>query len=163
MAWQPSKLTREQMAERRREGGRLLRAGKLSQTEIARELGVSDAAVSHWKKQLAAAGRKGLAATVSTGRPKKLNRTQRRQLLRLLKRGARAAGFDTERWTQARIQQVIAREFQVQYHPLYISRLLKVLGWSVQKPEPHPQEQDPAAVAAWQHQGWANLKKKRAA
>jgi DNA-binding CsgD family transcriptional regulator len=39
--WQPSKLTPEQIEERRMEGGRLLREGNLSQAEIARRLGVS--------------------------------------------------------------------------------------------------------------------------
>lgn len=41
MEWQPSTFTREQMEERRLEGGRLLRSGKLSQADIARRLGVS--------------------------------------------------------------------------------------------------------------------------
>jgi hypothetical protein len=36
MIWTPSKLTREQMEERRLEGGRLLKEGKLSKAEIAR-------------------------------------------------------------------------------------------------------------------------------
>jgi len=32
------------------------------------------------------------------------------------KQGAHAHGYDTDRWTQRRIQQVIAREFGVTYH-----------------------------------------------
>lgn len=36
MTWKPTYLTREQMEKRRLEGGRLLKAGKLSQAEIAR-------------------------------------------------------------------------------------------------------------------------------
>ena len=50
----------------------------------------------------------------------------------MLKQGARAHGFATDRWTQRRIQQVIAREFGVTYHPKYVGRLMKALGWSVQ-------------------------------
>jgi predicted transcriptional regulator len=49
MTWQPKKLTREQMAERRAEATRLLEAGKMKQVEIARYLGVTEAAVSKWK------------------------------------------------------------------------------------------------------------------
>ena len=41
MTWKPSYLTREQLEERRLAGGRLLKAGKLSQAEIARQVGVS--------------------------------------------------------------------------------------------------------------------------
>ena len=52
MKWQPKKLTRRQMAERRKEGVKLLKAGEKSQAEIARHLGVTEAAVSKWKKKL---------------------------------------------------------------------------------------------------------------
>ena len=52
MTWQPIKLTREQMAEQRAEGVRLLEVGEMTQAEIARYLGVTEAAVSKWKRQL---------------------------------------------------------------------------------------------------------------
>ena len=52
MTWRPKKLTREQMAERRMEGVRLLEKGSQSQAEIARILGVSEAAVCVWAKKL---------------------------------------------------------------------------------------------------------------
>jgi transposase len=50
--WQPSKLTPEQIEERRMEGGLLLREGSLSQAEIARRMGVSSSAVSQWARQI---------------------------------------------------------------------------------------------------------------
>lgn len=50
MTWRPSQLTREQLEERRMEGGRLLSEGNLSQREIALELGVHEASVSRWKE-----------------------------------------------------------------------------------------------------------------
>jgi hypothetical protein len=40
MAWQPARLTRVQMEERRLAAGQLLRAEGLSQAEIARRLGI---------------------------------------------------------------------------------------------------------------------------
>jgi len=60
MTWKPSNLTREQMEERRQAGGRMLKAGKLSQAEIARQLGVSRATVSDWAKVVESQGMKGL-------------------------------------------------------------------------------------------------------
>ena len=50
----------------------------------------------------------------------------------MLKQGARAHGFATDRWTQRRIQQVITRELGVTYRPKYVGRLMKALGRSVQ-------------------------------
>jgi len=50
--WRPRKLTQGQIEERRLEGGRLLRAGRLTRAEIAQRLGVSLRAVQHWARQL---------------------------------------------------------------------------------------------------------------
>jgi transposase-like protein len=52
MIWRPKHLTRSQREERRLEAGRLLQAGQLSHTDIARRLGVSRMAVSTWARQL---------------------------------------------------------------------------------------------------------------
>ena len=48
------------MEERRLEGGRLLEVGKMSQAEIARHLGVSEATISRWKKTLKEGGSEAL-------------------------------------------------------------------------------------------------------
>src|SRR5438046_3229166 len=130
MEWKPSQLTRAQMEERRQRGGHLLQAGKLSQAEIARLVGVSRATVSDWAKQIHPGGLRQLRLRTASGRPAKLTRVQHRERLRQLKRGALLAGFDTDRWTLRRIQQLIERLFGVRYHPNYLNRLLKPLGWS---------------------------------
>ncbi len=52
--------TREQLAERRMEGDRLLENGSKSQAEIARILGVSAATVSVWAKKLREYGKGSL-------------------------------------------------------------------------------------------------------
>lgn len=163
MAWQPKELTREQQAERRAEGVRLLEAGEMTQAEIGRHLGVTEAAVSKWKKQLAEGGRAALQQRKATGRPPKLDEAAKQTLVKKLEAGALAAGFPTEQWTQARVQQVIKREFGVDYHQNYISRLLGDLGWSVQKPDPRAIERDEELIQAWLRQDWPRIKKSSAA
>ena len=121
MTWRPKVLTRQQMEERRLEGARLLKAGRLSCSPASRT------AVTKWKKQLTESGLRGLKARRP---PRKLSANQCQRLVSMLKQGAR--GFATDRWTQRRIQQVIAREFGVTYHPKYVGRLMKALDWSVQ-------------------------------
>jgi transposase len=162
MIWKPSHLTREQMAERRRTGGHLLRQGKLSQSEIARQLGVTRMAVSHWAKQIHQGGLRQLRQRKSTGCPPKLTAVQQKAMLRLLKRGARAAGFPTERWTLQRIQKTIEQEFQVVYHPNYVAALLHKLNWSFQVPLPRAKEQDEKLIRAWLTQDWPRIKKRHA-
>jgi transposase len=159
MAWTPTYLTREQLEERRLTGGRLLKAGRLSQAEIARELGVSRAAVSGWAKQLAAGGLRALRCRKAPGGPGKLTAVQKAKLKRLLKRGARAAGFETERWTLGRVRTVIQQEFGVTYHVSYLSQLLHQLGWSRQQPLPRATEREEDLIRAWLTQDWPRIKK----
>ncbi|WP_414640790.1 transposase [Archangium sp.] len=83
MGWLPRRLTAEQLEERRREAVRLLRGGHHSQAEVARRLGVSEAAVSHWARQLREGGSvRALRRRLRPGRPPYLEPSQWRQLAR---------------------------------------------------------------------------------
>jgi transposase len=163
MTWKPSYLTREQMEERRLAGGRLLKAGKLSQAEIARELGVSRATVSDWAKTVEAKGIRGLRKRKAAGSQSKLNPLQKQKLKYMLDRGALANGFPTDRWTLERVRQLIQQKFEITYHPNYLNRLLRNLGFSPQKPLPQAIEQEKELVQAWLQQDWPRIKKVAAA
>ena len=163
MTWQAEKLTREQLAERRAEAVRLLEVGEMKQVEIARYLGVTEAAVSKWKRQLAEEGPQALQQRKATGRPPRLDEAAKQALVKKLEEGAVAAGYPTEQWTQARVKKVIEREFGVRYHQNYISRLLDDLGWSVQKPDPRAIERDEDLIRAWLSRDWPRIKKGAAA
>lgn len=151
------------MEERRLEAARLLRTGKLSQAAIARDLGVSRAAVSQWAKTLQKGGVGQLRRRHGGGVSGRLTAEHQRRLRQLLKRGAVAAGFETERWTLARVQQVIEREFGVHYHPHHVSKILKRLEWSVQQPLPRAVERDEDVIRAWLAHDWPRIKKGAAA
>ena len=159
MTWKPSCLTREQLEERRLEGGRLLKAGKLTQAEIARQLGVSRATISDWAKKVEAEGMRGLRKRTAKGGSSKLTKEQKQRLKRLLDRGAVSNGFSTDRWTLERVRQLIQRAFKVSYHRNYLNRLLRQLGFSPQKPLPQAVEQEKALVEAWLQQDWPRIKK----
>lgn len=148
------------MAERRRQGGQWLKHTTMSQAEIARRLDVSRTAVSRWAKQMHHGGLGALRPRRASGRPCKLTRAQERELKRVLRRGALAAGFRTDRWTLCRIQIVIRRTFQVHYHPNYLNRLLSRLGFSWQQPLPRARERNAAAIRAWRLHAWPRIKKK---
>jgi transposase len=163
MTWKPSYLTREQMEERRREGARLLRVGKLTKAEIARQLGVSRATVGAWAKVLAADGLRGLRQRKSSGRASKLTAEHKKRLKRMLDRGAIASGYPTDRWTLVRVSELIKKEFSISYHPNSLKRVLDKLGYSVQKPLPRAAEQDEKLVKAWLEKDWPRIKKESAA
>jgi putative transposase len=151
------------MEERRKEGGRLLRAGKMTKAEIARQMGVSRAAVSTWAKVIEAGGLRGLRRRISSGRESKLTAEHKKRLKRLLDRGAIASGYPTDRWTLVRVCELIKKEFAISYHPNSIKRVLDKLGYSVQKPLPRAAEQDEKLVKAWLAKDWPRIKKESAA
>jgi transposase len=157
--WRPAHLTLEQMEERRLAAARLLREGRFSQAEIARQLGVSRASVSRWAATLAQDGPRGLEARPIPGRSPRLDDKAWARLGRLLDRGAMAAGFATERWTLKRIAALIEREFGIHYHPRSLERPLKAHGFSVQRPATRARERDELVIAVWPKRDWVALKK----
>jgi putative transposase len=163
MTWKPTKLTREQMEERRLEGGRLLKEGKLSKAEIARHLGVTRGSVTAWAKVIKAGGLRRLRQRKSSGRRSKLTGEIRRKLKRLLDCGALVAGFPTDRWTLVRVSELIKKEFDINYHPNSLRRVLDQMGYSVQKPLARVAERDEKLVKAWLEKDWPRIKKSAAA
>ena len=82
------------MEERRLEGGRLLKEGKMSQAEIARHLGVvSRATVSDWAQMVKAKDIGGLRKKKAPGSQSKLSKVQKEKLKRMLDRGALRVDF----------------------------------------------------------------------
>ena len=83
-----------------------------------------------------------------------------------LRRGAPAAGFPTDVWTVPRVAQMIARLTGEQFHPSQVWRLLRALGWSVQRPARQARERDEAAIQRWRRQrlaaGKKNARRRRA-
>lgn len=111
-------------------GGRLLRKGQLTQAEIARRLGVSSSAVNQWSQILRQQGLAGLRRKPLPGRKPRLTAEDWRYLLEVLRHGASAAGWRTDRWSWARIGVLLKRTFGVKYNPRYLSGRLNALGFS---------------------------------
>jgi transposase len=59
---------------------------------------------------------------------------QRANLPDLMAKGAEASGFIGDVWTTARVAEVIRREFGVRHHPAHVSRILRALRWTAQRP-----------------------------
>lgn len=145
--------------------GRRLRAWELkqegwSQHEIAEALGVSKGAVSQWMRRgREGGGIEGLKRRIAPGAPRRLSEEERAQLPELVARGAPAHGFRGEVWTCQRVAEVINRHFGVSYHPAHVSRLLRALGLSLQKPERRANQRDEEAIRRWKEERWPSLKK----
>ena len=146
--------------------GRRLRAFELKkrgwkQAQIADALGVSEGAVSQWMKRAREEGVEGLRHKPPPVATPRLSEQERAKLPELLERGAEAHGFRGEVWTCERVAIVIRREFGVSYHPAHVSRLLKALRQSLQKPQRRAEQRDEEAIERWKEQRWPSLKKGR--
>lgn len=138
-----------------------LREDGWEQRDIAQTLGVTEGAVSQWMKAADNLGPAALAASPHPGSPPRLGEAQFQHLLAILAKGAEAYGFRGEIWTCARIACVIAKEFGVSYHKAHVSRLLKQLKWTPQKPRQRAAQQDEAETERWRLQKWPRLKRGR--
>ena len=145
--------------------GRRLRALELSesgwkQVRIAEALGVTRGAVSQWLKAARDGGKQALRHRPLPGATPKLTAAQRAQIPALLSKSAERYGFIGDVWTTKRVATVIYRTFGVRYHPAHISRLLRRIGWTVQKPIRRATQRNEAAITAWREEHWPSLKAK---
>jgi transposase len=112
-----------------------------------------------WHKAWRAKGSKALKAKRLLGRPNRLTSKQRQQIETALLRGPAAHGYSTDLWTLPRIATVIEREVGVRYHPGHVWRVLRQLGWSLQRPAKRARERDEDAIQRWRKERWPRLKK----
>jgi transposase len=143
---------------RRRQAWELKQQG-WKQKDIAGALGVSEGAVSQWFKRVEQEGEEGLASHPPPGPTPKLSEEQRQQLPQLLAQGGEAHGFRGDVWTSGRIRDVIARQFGVRYHKDHVRKLLREMGLSYQQPVARASQRNQAAIAAWIHERWSDIKK----
>jgi transposase len=157
-------LTADQRAWRERvrlEAAKLIEAGA-SDREVARRFRVSRMAANRWRRVLAAGGRAALASKGPGGAKCKLTRAQLRELQTLLEAGPAVSGWDEDqRWTLARIAELIRARFRVGYTLAGVDLLLHRIGWSVQVPARHAAERDEARITACREETWPAVKEQR--
>jgi transposase len=157
--------TRQASPQQQLNEWRRLRAWTLAQAgwtggAIAEALGVTPGAVSQWLKRARAGGAEALRHRLPPGATPRLTAEQRARLPTLLAYGPEAYGFRGDVWTTKRVAAMIQQEFHVTYHPAHMSRLLRTIGWSVQKPRTRASQRDEAAIVAWATERWPVLQAK---
>jgi transposase len=146
------------MEARRLQAARLFARGA-SQGAVAKALGVSRVSAHHWFHAWKAQGRAGLKGAGRAGRKPQLDAAQLATVERALRTGPRAQGFSTDLWTLPRVAALIEQQTGVRHHPGHVWRLLRGLGWSLQRPTRRARERDERAIEAWKTRRWTQLKK----
>jgi len=89
-----------------------------------------------------------------------LDDADKARLVELLHQGPERLGYETPLWTCERVAHLIAKNFEVDYHPGRVWRILRQLRWSVQQPVGRALERNEARIEDWQQRRWPEIKKK---
>ena len=108
-------------------------ASGMSVEKISQLLNISDVTVRSFIKKYLLSGLRGLYRKRPSGRPPKLTKSQKKQLMRTIDKGPSQAGFPGNCWRSPMIQHWLYTNFKVVYSVKYISQLLKNMGYSFQK------------------------------
>lgn len=100
-----------------------------------------------------------MAEAQALGRPVRLSRQELEAVERALLEGPLRQGYSTDIWTLPRMAMVIEQQTGVHYHPGHVWRLVRGLGWSLQRPAKRARDRDEEAIAQWKRGRWPRVKK----
>lgn len=149
----------QRLRERRLKAVELFKQGE-RQAAVAQILRASKQSVSEWWNAWQRGDTNALQGSRRAGRRPRLGPDQVRILERELLRGAGAHGYGTELWTLPRVAALIRKVCGVEYHPGHVWRIMRKMGWTLQRPTLRAKERDEAKVQQWIKKDWAEVKKK---
>jgi transposase len=133
----------------RQQAVKAVRSGQAVQN-VADAYGVNIRTVFTWLSAFASGGQKALLAKPIPGRPPKLDAQQMRWVAEAV-RGKTPLQFRFEYalWTLTLIGELIRRQFGVRLTPASVSRVMRLLGFTVQKPLYRARQRDAVLVEHW--------------
>lgn len=122
-----SLLNRDDMEVRRLAAAKDLLNGA-KQSLIARRYGVSRTTASRWRRSIVEQGVDAMRKRRATGRPSRLTGDQVDTIRDMYFEGARAFGFQDDRWTTSRLAAAIERKLGIHYDQDHVGRLMHKFG-----------------------------------
>jgi len=89
-----------------------------------------------------------------------LDAADKARLVNLLQQGPEHLDYETPLWTCERVADLIERNFEVDYHPGHVWRILRQLNWSVQQPVGRALERNEPLIDEWKRKRWPEIKQK---
>jgi transposase len=157
-----SKLQRSisRQARLRLQGGDLIERG-FDNEEIMEILEVSLSSVKRWRKKVEQEGLHALARKKGTGQTCRLSNEQLDELKTIIKQGAIASGYQTDRWTSRIVVDLVSKKWGIEYSRSQMRKILNDLGLSYQKPEVKSSKHSQEIVDHWRKREWPRIKKKQ--
>lgn len=122
----PTSPQKAALAAERRRRAQELRAEGWKPSQIARILGVTPSAVSHWLQRV-----EGQPTAQSAKRRSQLSAPQLEQLLFLLPHGPATYRLSGPTWTRKTIAMLIQQKFDVHIQEEQVTRVLQKIGWKL--------------------------------
>lgn len=152
-------IRRLQRLRKRREKAVALFGEGERQAAVAATLRVSRQSVSRWYNDWLNGDSAAIQGASRAGRKRRLTKDQVQQIRAKLLQGARAQGYASDLWTLPRVAKLIEAVTTVHYHPGHVWRVLRQMGWSLQRPSFRAKERDEEVIRHWKRRTWAEVKK----
>lgn len=144
-------VMRQQAVKAAREGATV--------ASIAAAFGVSTRTVFSWLAQFAEGGQNALLAKPIPGRPPKISAEEMRWIAQAVRDNSpQQFKFEFGLWTLSLISELIKRQFGKSLALASVSRVMKLLGFSAQKPLYQAWQQDTRLVHEWETKTYPAIK-----
>jgi transposase len=131
----------------------------VSPEEVTRVLGLSRPTIYNWLASYRDKGMQGLKAKKIPGRPARVNGKMMKWIYdTIVQKNPQQFRFEFALWTREMIQEVIRRKFKIKLGLSSVSRLLKQLGLSCQRPIFKAWQQSEQQVKNWLKKVYPKIK-----
>jgi transposase len=133
-----------------------------TKAEVANILQVAESSVYGWQKEYREGGLGALSTKIASGRKRLLTDAQMLELSRWLRLNPRQLEFDFGLWTRKRVRELILRKFGIDYSEQNVGRILKMLGFSPQRPLYQAHQQSDEKRREWTEETFPGITKRAA-
>lgn len=128
---------------------------------VAQGLGINRRTIYRWLEAYHYGGKDALKAKPISGAPPKLNAKQMQKLSHIIRtKNPLQLKFEYALWTLAMIKELIEWEFDVKLTEVSVSRIMKRLGFTPQRPLYRAWQQDAEFVEQWREKEFPALAKR---
>lgn len=134
-----------------------------SPKNVAAAFGINIVTLYKWLSRYASGGQNALLAKPIPGRPPKISEAEMKWIANAVKDNTPMQHkFEFGLWTLALIKALIQRQFGKELSQGSVSRIMKILGFTVQKPLYQAWQQDAVLVREWETETYQAIKVKAA-
>jgi len=134
--------------------------GGQSATDVAKTLGINRQTIYRWMANYLSGGQKELEAKPIPGRPPKLTEEQMQWIAEAVRENTpQQYQFEFALWTLKIIGALIERQFKTKLSINTLSRIIKLLGFSTQKPLYQAWQHDKKLVCQWEDELYPEIRR----